>query len=282
MTFLDKYIVDKESAQDKMSRVNYEKQRQGYEPIKDYPRYLINDQLTVWDTKLDREVNPQSKKSRSGGLIGRQIRLNDINGKRYDLSFSYLVAKQFIPNEDINKNKIFHLDNDLENDTVDNLLWINNNQQQFVQLVIEPEFEITTTQPWKIRRIADGFEPSINQKIDGYMQVTLNNRTYGLRRLVALQFIPNDDPEHKTQCDHQNHRRSDNQLTNLRWVTVSQNNLNKGQIHRSNIEYVYVDVIDDECIVVNELIIKFTTYRIPAIEEQQNILIIEVIIKAGT
>ncbi|KAA6374167.1 MAG: hypothetical protein EZS28_030306 [Streblomastix strix] len=88
MTFLDKYITVKESAEDKMSRVNYEKQRQGFEQIKDYPRYLINDQLIVWDTKLDREVNPQSKKSRSGGLIGRQIRLNDINGKRCDLSFN--------------------------------------------------------------------------------------------------------------------------------------------------------------------------------------------------
>ncbi|KAA6371543.1 MAG: hypothetical protein EZS28_032930 [Streblomastix strix] len=122
MTFVDKYIADKESTQDKMSRVSYEKQRQGYEAIINYPRYLINDQLTVWDTKLDREVNPQSKNSRSGGLIGRYIRLNDINGKRCDLFFSYLVAKQFIPNEDINKNKIFHSDNDLENDTVDNLL----------------------------------------------------------------------------------------------------------------------------------------------------------------
>ncbi|KAA6371792.1 MAG: hypothetical protein EZS28_032681 [Streblomastix strix] len=134
MTFLDKYITVKESAQDKMSRVNYEKQRQGYESIKDYPRYLINDQLTVWDTKLDREVNPQSKKSRSGGLIGRQIRLNDINGKRCDLSFSYLVAKQFIPNEDINKNKIFHLDNDLENDAVDNLLWEEMKDKKLIDL----------------------------------------------------------------------------------------------------------------------------------------------------
>ncbi|KAA6388886.1 MAG: hypothetical protein EZS28_015585 [Streblomastix strix] len=99
MTFLDKYITVKESAQDKMSRVNYEKQRQGYEPIKDYPRYLINDQLTVWDTKLDREVNPQSKKSRSGGLIERQIRLNDINGKRCDLSFSDIDDESIVVNE---------------------------------------------------------------------------------------------------------------------------------------------------------------------------------------
>ncbi|KAA6369313.1 MAG: hypothetical protein EZS28_035160 [Streblomastix strix] len=91
-----------------------------------------------------------------------------------------------------------------------------NNQQQFVQLVVEPEFEITTTQPWRIRRIADGFIPSINQKPEGYMQVGLNGNIYGLHRLVALQFIPNDNPEHKTQCDHQSRIRTDNSLGNLR------------------------------------------------------------------
>ncbi|KAA6355140.1 MAG: hypothetical protein EZS28_049333 [Streblomastix strix] len=120
----------------------------------------------------------------------------------------------------------------------------NNNQQQFVQLVVEPEFEITTTQPWRVRRIADGFMPTISQSTDGYVQVRLNQHTYKLHRLVALQFIPNDDPENKIQVDHRNHNRSDNSLTNLRWVTCSQNNLNKDQ--------TYLDDIDDESIVVNE------------------------------
>ncbi|KAA6369367.1 MAG: hypothetical protein EZS28_035105 [Streblomastix strix] len=114
----------------------------------------------------------------------------------------------------------------------------NNNQQQFVQLVVEPEFEITTTQPWRVRRIADGFEPTIGQRDDGYMQVGLNRRIYQLHRLVALQFIPNDDTEQKTQVDHCNHRRSDNSIINLRWVTPSQNCLNKDQ--------TYLDDIDDE------------------------------------
>ncbi|KAA6347347.1 MAG: hypothetical protein EZS28_052037 [Streblomastix strix] len=126
-----------------------------------------------------------------------------------------------------------------------------NNQQQFVQLVVEPEFEITTTQPWRIRRIADGFEPSINQSPEGYMQVGLNRHTYGIHRLVALQFIPNDDPEHKTQCDHVSRIRTDNSLGNLRWITPSQNSLNRQQ-HLSIANYVYVDDIDDESIVVNE------------------------------
>ncbi|KAA6402063.1 MAG: hypothetical protein EZS28_002411 [Streblomastix strix] len=163
-------VADKESAQDKMSRVSYEKQRQGYEQIIDYPRYLINDQLTVWDTKLDREVNPQSKKSRSGGLISRQIRQ-----------------------------------------------MTDNNQQQFVRLVVELEFEITTTQPWRVRRIADGFMPNINLNVDGYMQLRLGRHVYVLHRLVALQFIPNDDPENKIQTDHVSQIRTDNSIDNLRW-----------------------------------------------------------------
>ncbi|KAA6385523.1 MAG: hypothetical protein EZS28_018949, partial [Streblomastix strix] len=128
----------------------------------------------------------------------------------------------------------------------------NINQQQFVRLVVEPEFEITTTQPWRIRRIADGFEPTINQRTDEYMQVGLNGHMYQLHRLVALQFIPNDDPEHKTQVDHVSRIKTDNSIGNLRWVTVSQNNLNKGQIHRSIANYVYHDDIDEESIVVNE------------------------------
>ncbi|KAA6374401.1 MAG: hypothetical protein EZS28_030071, partial [Streblomastix strix] len=127
----------------------------------------------------------------------------------------------------------------------------NNNQQQFVQLVVEPEFEITTTQPWRIRRIADGFMPSISRSTDGYMQVSMGKHLYGIHRLVALQFIPNDDPEHKIQVDHVSRIKTDNQLGNLRWVTPSQNNLNKGQYHRNNIEQIYVNDIDDESIVVN-------------------------------
>ncbi|KAA6387875.1 MAG: hypothetical protein EZS28_016600 [Streblomastix strix] len=91
-----------------------------------------------------------------------------------------------------------------------------NYQQQFVRLVVEPEFEITTTEPWRIRRIADQFMPTINKFPQGYMQVGLNRRMYGIHRLVALQFIPNNDPENKTQVDHITHYRTDNSLANLR------------------------------------------------------------------
>lgn len=44
-----------------------------------------------------------------------------------------------------------------------------------------------------------------------------------VHRLVALAFIPNDDPEHKTIVDHINNDPFDNRASNLRWVTNGQN-----------------------------------------------------------
>lgn len=44
-----------------------------------------------------------------------------------------------------------------------------------------------------------------------------------VHRLVALAFIPNDDPEHKTQCNHINEDRLDNRACNLNWMTPKEN-----------------------------------------------------------
>ena len=46
-----------------------------------------------------------------------------------------------------------------------------------------------------------------------------------LHRLLAIQYIPN--LENKPEVDHINRIRNDNRLCNLRWVTHSENQLNK-------------------------------------------------------
>jgi CRISPR/Cas system CSM-associated protein Csm4 (group 5 of RAMP superfamily) len=46
-------------------------------------------------------------------------------------------------------------------------------------------------------------------------------------RLLALQFIPNDDTVNKIQVDHIDRNKSNNSLDNLRWVTPSQNIRNR-------------------------------------------------------
>ena len=65
----------------------------------------------------------------------------------------------------------------------------------------------------------------------GYKQICLCNNggqkwTY-IHRLVALHYIPN--PENKPQVDHLDRDRSNNNLSNLRWVTSLENNQNKGE-----------------------------------------------------
>ena len=54
----------------------------------------------------------------------------------------------------------------------------------------------------------------------------MNGITYSKHRLIAQQFIPNDDPENKTMIDHINHDRTDYHLSNLRWVSRIDNTRN--------------------------------------------------------
>ena len=63
----------------------------------------------------------------------------------------------------------------------------------------------------------------------GYMQITLTMNSKRVQhyphRLVATTFIPN--PDNLPEVDHINRIRTDNRVENLRWVTRSENCLNK-------------------------------------------------------
>lgn len=67
--------------------------------------------------------------------------------------------------------------------------------------------------------------PSIN-KDSGYYQIDLwkdnKSRKYTLHRLVANNFIPN--PENKPTVDHIDGNRLNNNVSNLRWATYSEQN----------------------------------------------------------
>lgn len=62
---------------------------------------------------------------------------------------------------------------------------------------------------------------------DGYKQVCLrkNKKSYTrkIHRLVAIAFIPN--PENKPVVNHIDEDRTNNQVENLEWMTVKENNL---------------------------------------------------------
>ena len=121
---------------------------------------------------------------------------------------------------------------------------------EFVQLKGFDDYEILSVYPFTIRRKDNHLEVKEHNSVDGYPRVHLNSKTYFKHRIIALQFIPNDDPEHKDQVDHKNRIRNDYHIDNLFWCTQSTNQMNKGS--NNGIKYEYVDEISDEATVINE------------------------------
>ncbi|KAA6379463.1 MAG: hypothetical protein EZS28_025010 [Streblomastix strix] len=118
--------------------------------------------------------------------------------------------------------------------------------QQFVTLIDFPTHEISTQEPWTIRRIADKAINKIYTEKSGYKQVSINGKTMGLHRLVAIQFIPTDDIT--KQVDHKNQNRSDNSLNYLRQLSRRDNCLNRTKPKRQHITYNFLDILPTDYI----------------------------------
>ena len=118
-------------------------------------------------------------------------------------------------------------------------------ERTFVPMIdFEKDYEICTEYPFDIRRIGSDYCIKEYDSGRGYLQVSLNCKTYQKHVLIAKQFIHNDDPEHKTQVDHINHDTKDYHLSNLRWVTPSENYRNKSFCR--GVVYKFVDDIPDD------------------------------------
>lgn len=48
-------------------------------------------------------------------------------------------------------------------------------------------------------------------------------KTKRVHRLIAEAFIPNDDPKHKTIVMHKDNDKTNNNISNLKWGTISEN-----------------------------------------------------------
>jgi len=77
----------------------------------------------------------------------------------------------------------------------------------------------------KNRRYAPPCIRSVSIKANGYAQVTLNNgkriKNFYVHRLVAEAFLPKRDG--KTYVNHKDGNKTNNNISNLEWVSASQN-----------------------------------------------------------
>ena len=114
---------------------------------------------------------------------------------------------------------------------------------EWLECVVDDDYEISNAFPYPIRRKGSDkvISESINNK--GYLGCALNRKRYNKHRIIAEQFIPNDEPNNKPFIDHINHCKTDNRIENLRWVSQSENTKNKSSNHGR--QYVLLDELPE-------------------------------------
>ena len=108
--------------------------------------------------------------------------------------------------------------------------------------VVDDDYEIFSEYPYPIKR--KGSDKTIKESIHkhtGYIVCKLNNKQYRKHRIIALQFIDNDD-ENKTEIDHMDRNKTNNHIDNLRWTTRQENLKNRsGRNHK----YIFIDELPE-------------------------------------
>jgi len=118
---------------------------------------------------------------------------------------------------------------------------LNNEEEEDVweDLKICNNYEISRKYPYPIRNKRTKHTLKDWNDDHGYRRLQLHfgdgtKKFYNNHVLITNQWIPNDDPEHKPEVDHINRIRSDNHISNLRWVSKSVNSFNRNSFNNVN------------------------------------------------
>ena len=101
---------------------------------------------------------------------------------------------------------------------------------EYVSINNFPDYEILNKFPFTVRR-KDNQIAVTKYVHKGCWEVKLNRISCQLHRLIALQFIPNDDPVHNKFVKHINGNNLDNHLDNIRWGRNREKNDSKTNVN---------------------------------------------------
>lgn len=202
-----------------------------YKPItflKDYDstRYFIDENGVVFDKRFNNIVKPFTKHKNSKHLT---VVLYDINHNRHYLHVDYLVYNVF---KEKHNDKIFHLDNNLHNNNINNLESYYTILKKYNFLPISNNYKGFSIRPFNYYVNAEGKMFSIfseSQMIyrkdkDGYYTVTLmttdNIKITARVHDIVLRTFKGDPPKDmiKPVVDHIDHNIHNNKISNLRWL----------------------------------------------------------------
>lgn len=93
-------------------------------------------------------------------------------------------------------------------------------KRRVVYNLIDGEIQPVSVSPEKIMR---PFDNGSGYLVVGLVDENKKRKNFYVHRLVAEAFIPN--PDNLPQVDHIDYNRKNNRITNLRWVSVSENAL---------------------------------------------------------
>jgi hypothetical protein len=117
--------------------------------------------------------------------------------------------------------------------------------EQWVRITNHNNYDIQTTFPHLIRKRSNNRIIALSP-CNGYLTCKLDGHQYYQHRIIMEQFVPN--PDNLPCCDHISHQRDENRITNLRWVSHTNNQRNKSSCNR--VVYTYVAELPDDAIVV--------------------------------
>ena len=101
------------------------------------------------------------------------------------------------------------------------MVLLRNNDAEWVDCVINNDFEICTTYPYSIRKKSWRIPCVLSESetTNGYIQVFMNRKCYLKHKVIAQQFIPN--PYNYRYVRHKNFNTTDNHIDNLIWCKSS-------------------------------------------------------------